>query len=89
MKAIHGQPVPLWQRHGLKPSPPVACKFKLNDRVIYTNKQGAEFEQTIIGFSADDTFQGRFIHAIRETWEGSAGWFPHHPNELQPAKVPA
>ena len=82
-KAIHGQSAPLWQRRGLKQLPPVPCDFKINDRVIFTNDCGVSFTQTVIGFSADDSFQGRFVHAICETWEGSAGWFPHHPNQLK------
>lgn len=81
-KPIHGYPEQLWQRHGLKQFPPVPCEFKLNDRVIFTNDAGISFEQTVIGFSADDSFQGRFIHAISYTWEGSAGWFPHRPEQL-------
>lgn len=82
-KPIHGESAPLWKIHGLKQFPPVPCLFKLNDRVIFTNDNGASFEQTIIGFSSDDSFQGRFVHAISETWEGSAGWFPHHPKSLK------
>lgn len=83
MKSIHGYPTPLWQRHGLQQLPPVPCEFKLNDKVIFTNDYGVSFEQTVIGFAADDSFNGRFVHAISDTWEGSAGWFPHHPNQLK------
>lgn len=86
MKKIHGQGVTLWERHGLQPVAPVPCNFKLNDRVIFTNDYGVLFNQTVIGFSENDNFHGNFIHCITDTWEGSAGWFPHHPNQLKAAQ---
>ena len=74
MKRIHGDPVALWQRHGLQQFPPVPCEFKLNDKVIFTNDFGVSFVQTVIGFAAaENIFNGRFVHAISDTWEGSAG----------------
>lgn len=87
MKPIHGNPPELWCVHGLKKSPPIDCDFKINDKVIFTNDYGISFAQIVIGFADDDSFQGRFIHCISEggTWEGSAGWFPHRPNQLQRA----
>jgi hypothetical protein len=85
-KSIHGKAAPLWQLHGLKQFPPVACQFKLNDRVIFTNDYGVSFTNIIIGFSADDSFYGRFIHTIRAeggSWEGDAGWFANHPSQIK------
>lgn len=85
MKPIHGQAQSLCEKHGLKPVPPIDCEFKLGDRVIFTNDQDVKFEQIIIGFSSNDDFYGRFIHAIgiNGTWDGCAGWFPHHPSQLE------
>ena len=83
MQKIHGESMPLWQKHGLKPVPPFPCEFSIGDKVIFTNDNGITFEMVVIGFAENDNFYGRFIHTIRDTWEGSAGWFPHHPSQLE------
>ena len=87
MKKIHGLPQTLCEKHGLQKLPPVDCDLRVGDKVIFTNDNGVSFNQVVIGFSANHNFYGRFIHAICEggTWEGSAGWFAHHPSQIQRA----
>lgn len=84
MKPIHGEPKPLWQKFGLNEFSPIECAFKIGDQVIYTNDAGLKFDMEVIGFSNNDSFQGRFIHLVRagHTGDGNAWWFPHHPQEL-------
>lgn len=84
MKPIHSEPQALWQKHGLQQFPSVPCQFKIGDRVIFTNDNGVKFVQTVVGFSADDSLPGRYVHTITDTWEGSAGWFPHKLEQLAP-----
>jgi hypothetical protein len=84
-KRIHGAPQPVWEKFGLNEFPPVECKFKVGDKVTYTNDAGLKFDMDVVGFSEDDRFYGRFIHLVRHgsDGEGSAWWFPHHPSEVR------
>lgn len=68
--------------------PPVESNFKVNDVVTFTNDSGVEFPgMTIIGFSYDTSFYGRFIYVAfpgdRAYSGGCAYWFPHKPEELK------
>lgn len=66
----------------LKSTPPVPCEFKVGQKVAYKNEFGVVFNgMTIIGFSEDDNFYGRFIH-LRGAEHDGAYWFPHKPEEL-------
>lgn len=84
IKPIHGAPVPLWQRFGLQEIPPEPCPFTVGDRVIYTNEYGVKFDEDVVGFSKDSSFQGGFIHIVRHgtDGDGNAWWYPHHPSVL-------
>lgn len=84
-KQIHGAPLKSWERFGLQKFPPVACDFKVDEKVIYTNEFGVSFEMDVVGFAKDTSFYGRFIHLVRSGTDGSgsAYWFPHSPEELK------
>lgn len=83
-KKIHGEPIPLWEKLGLQPFPPVECYFSVGDKVIYTNDYGAKFIMFIAGFSEEINFYGGFIHLTSDpkSENGSAFWFAHLPQEL-------
>jgi hypothetical protein len=67
-------------KNSLSPDPPVDCKYKVGDKVIFTNDYGISFEDMeVIGFRVHDDMKGRFIHLGDE---GSAYWYPHGPGEL-------
>lgn len=64
----------------LKTEPPVECGFKVGDKVTFTNDNGCVFKnKIIIGFAADDSFYGRFIHL----GPGECFWFPAKPSSLK------
>lgn len=66
----------------LRQEPPIPCDFKVGDRVTFTNEFGVSFPgRVIIGFAADDSFNGRFIHFTGIDHPG-AYWFPCKPDEL-------
>ena len=57
---------------------PVLCKFKVGDKVTFTNPQGAVFEgHSVIGFAPDASFYGKFIHLDLDCY-----WYPLHPDSL-------
>lgn len=67
----------------LNREPPVACSFKVGDKVVFTNPQGAAFEDhTVIGFAHDDSFYGKFIHLDLDCY-----WYPLHPTSLHHAFI--
>ncbi len=72
-------------KKGLKTAPPkeIDCPYAVGDKVIFTNQFGNKFNMQIIGFSADDSFYGRFIHTIPEIgMDKGAYWFPHRLSEI-------
>ena len=65
---------------GLEKEPNIKCKFKLGDKVTFTNQYGVEFkDKTIIGFSHDGDLHkyGNHIHIDTDAY-----WFPHKEEEL-------
>lgn len=84
IKRIHGVPIPLWEKLGLKELPPAQCEFSVGDRVIFTNEYGLKFDMDVAGFSKDDSFYGKFIHLVSHGSDGSgnAWWFPHSLEEI-------
>jgi len=62
----------------LRTEPPVPCEFAIGDTVTYTNEYDVVFPgMKVIGFAADDSFYGRFIHL-----DSDAYWFPVTPESL-------
>jgi len=85
MKQVHGMPQAVWERLGLRETPPVECGgLAVGDAVIFTNECGLRFDRVIVGFSEDDSFYGRFIHLASHcsVVAGDAWWFPHKPAEI-------
>lgn len=60
-------------------TPPIECGFKVGDAVIYTNSNGAEFRQRVIGFANERAAvkKGVFVHL-----DMSCYWSPVSPSEL-------
>ncbi|KXS54991.1 MAG: hypothetical protein AWU57_587 [Marinobacter sp. T13-3] len=64
----------------LNTTPPVPCDLKVGQTVSYTNEYGVTFPgHTIVGFSATDSFYGRFIHLDTDCY-----WMPKHPASVTP-----
>jgi hypothetical protein len=69
----------------LKESPVnVTTKFRVGDKVTFTNSNGVVFEgKTITGFAREkDQFNNRFIYIDCDSY-----WFPHREDELKLEKV--
>lgn len=63
----------------LSTTPPVLCEFKVGDSVTFTSEYGVSFPgRIVIGFAADTSFNGRFIHLNGNT----PYWFPVRPDQL-------
>jgi len=59
---------------------PIECRFKVGDKVIFTNDYGVQFKLEIVGFKnkLDEVGPHRFIYLNSDAW-----WFPHDPKELE------
>lgn len=59
-------------------NPPIACNFKVGDKVNFTNDYGVVFRnETVTGFSP--TIEGgRFVYLDWASW-----WFPAKPEQLK------
>ena len=63
----------------LQQESPVETEFKLGQRVVFVNDYGVIFpDREIIGFAADDSFYGRFIHINTDCY-----WFAVKPESLR------
>ena len=63
---------------------PIPSKYKIGDRVIFTNIYGIQWDMKIIGFSAPSF--GRFIHLDfheESNSSGAAWWSPHAEKDLK------
>ena len=70
---------------GLSDKPPIECKFKIGEEVIFTNRAGVSFqEMIIIGFADKPNPNGAFIYIAYpdDRAFACAYWFPHKPEEL-------
>jgi hypothetical protein len=57
---------------------PVDCKFKIGDKVSYTNDYGVTFDgHTVIGFAEDTGLYGNFIYLDLDCY-----WYATKPNKL-------
>ena len=64
---------------------PIPCKFKLGDKVKYTNDYGVEWIMVVIGFSTDLMKHNMFIHTDfpEGSHHGAAWWCPKRENSLE------
>ncbi len=81
-KPIHGAPVAKNVPADMQATPPVACAFKVGDKVTYTNDQGVRFAgKTVIGFTKGVMSWGAFIYyAPSDCW-----WSPIKSSNLTAA----
>lgn len=60
--------------------PPKGCKFKVGDKVIYTNIKGIEFELVVLGFDSRPRRPDATIFMV-----DGAYWYAEEENNLRPA----
>ena len=64
----------------LTSTPPEGCKFKVGDKVIYTNVNDIEFELVVLGFDAYPRHPDATIFVADEAY-----WYAVEENNLRPA----
>lgn len=65
--------------NALEKTPPLACDFKVGDKVIYTNDYGVEFDLVVKGFDKlDQICHGRFIYVFEDAY-----WFSVRAEQLR------
>lgn len=64
----------------LTSTPPKGCKFKVGDKVVYTNAKGIEFELVVSGFDSRPRHPDATIFIA-----DGAYWYAEEENNLRPA----
>jgi hypothetical protein len=61
-------------------TPPIECKFKVGDEVIFTNDYKVEFKLKIVGFKKqlDNIRPNNFIYLDSSSW-----WYAEDPKNLE------
>lgn len=58
------------------------CRFKVGDRVIFTNDYGLKFPHVVRGFAKSPHPGNRFVYIFSDAW-----WFPVSPDRLERVDV--